>query len=90
MQYMAAWYWSPFPLQKLINSLTPTEDEKVSIQDALEEARKDNPDTVLGPAEEFLHTLSTIPELQARLNLWRFNYVFQSVESVWQGEPGSE
>eukprot|EP00731_Ephydatia_muelleri_P026515 Em0018g615a len=74
-------YFSREIVEKLLNNLTPTEEEKVSIQDALQEARKENPDTVLGPAEEFLHTLSTIPELQARLSLWRFNYVFQSVES---------
>ena len=79
---VAAPYWSHIYLQKLINSLKPTDEEKTSIQEALQEARKENPDTVLGPAEEFLHTLSTIPELEARLSLWRFNYVFQSVESV--------
>ena len=74
-------YFSREIVEKLLNNLTPTDDEKASIQEALQEARKENPDTVLGPAEEFLHTLSTIPELQARLSLWRFNYVFQSVES---------
>ena len=56
----------------------PTEEERSQIQ----EARANNPDVPLGPAEEFLYTLSSIPELHARLSLWRFNFVFHSVEEV--------
>lgn len=54
----------------------PTDEEKTSIQ----EKRTAHPDLPLGPAEDFLFTLASIPELSARLNLWRFNYHFQSLE----------
>ena len=54
----------------------PTDEEKTSIQ----EKRTAQPDLPLGPAEDFLFTLASIPELNARLNLWRFNYQFQSLE----------
>ena len=64
--------------QKLLTNLMPTDDERTMIADA----KAAKPDIPLGPAEEFLHTLSSIPELKARLSLWRFNYVFQQVEEV--------
>ena len=54
----------------------PTDDERVTIQ----EAHSSQPDLPLGKAEEFLFTLSSIPELKARLSLWKFNYTFQSSE----------
>ena len=81
-QWPAVILSSPSPrrsLQKLLNNLMPTADERAQIV----EARAAQPDVPLGPAEEFLHTLSSIPELQARLSLWRFNYVFQQAEEVW-------
>ena len=65
-------------LQKLLSNLMPTDDERTTIADA----KAAKPDIPLGPAEEFLYTLASIPELQARLKLWRFNYVFQQVEEV--------
>ncbi len=54
----------------------PTDEERTSIQ----EAHSNHPDLPLGPAEEFLFTLSSIPELKARLCLWKFNYSFQAAE----------
>ena len=54
----------------------PTDEERGTIQ----EAHSNHPDIPLGPAEEFLFTLSSIPELKARLSLWKFNYSFQSFE----------
>lgn len=54
----------------------PTEDERTMIQ----EAHSKHPDIPLGPAEEFLFTLSSVPELKARLSLWKFVFSFQSVE----------
>ena len=74
--------------QKLLTNLMPKEEERVMIA----ECRAANPDIPLGPAEEFLYTLASIPELHARLSLWRFNYVFQQVEEVSEGrrEGGEE
>lgn len=60
-------------MQKLLLNLMPTDEDRASIQ----EARAARPDVPLGPAEEFLFTLSSIPELKARLSLWRFIYAFQ-------------
>ena len=54
----------------------PTDDERGGIQ----EAHSSRPDLPLGPAEDFLFTLSSIPELKARLSLWKFSYAFQSSE----------
>lgn len=62
----------------------PTDDERAMIA----ERRAAKPDIPLGPAEEFLYTLASIPELHARLSLWRFNYVFQQVEEVRISEEG--
>ena len=70
--------------QKLLTNLMPTDDERAMIA----ERRAAKPDIPLGPAEEFLYTLASIPELHARLSLWRFNYVFQQVEEVRIGEGG--
>ena len=67
--------------QKLLNNLMPKEEERAMIA----ECRAANPDIPLGPAEEFLYTLASIPELHARLSLWKFNYVFQQVEEVRGG-----
>ena len=62
----------------------PKDEERAMIA----ESRAANPDIPLGPAEEFLYTLASIPELHARLSLWRFNYVFQQVEEVRRGGRG--
>ena len=56
----------------------PTDDERTM----LAEAKAAKPDIPLAPAEDFLYTLASIPELKARLSLWRFNYVFKQIEEV--------
>lgn len=56
----------------------PTLDERKLIN----QLKIANPDTPLAPAEDFCHTLASIPELDARLNLLRFSSVFQQVEEV--------
>ena len=56
----------------------PTDEERTMIADA----KAAKPDIPLEPAEEFLYTLSSIPELKARLSLLKFNYEFQQVEEV--------
>lgn len=65
-------------MQKLLTSLMPTDEERTMIA----EAKAAKPDLPLEPAEEFLYTLSSIPELKARLSLLKFNYEFQQVEEV--------
>ena len=67
-----------YHLQKLLGYLSPTKDEEDQIRDA----RAENPNLPLGPAEEFLYTLSTIPELKARLSLWKFRFSFKAFEEV--------
>lgn len=67
-----------FFLQKLLTNLMPTDDERVM----LDEAKAAKPDIPLGRAEDFLYTLASIPELRARLSLWRFNYTFKQIEEV--------
>lgn len=62
-------------IEKLLG-LLPTEEEKGKIQ----EAQLLNPDTPLGSAEQFLLTLSTIPELSCRLKLWAFKLDFENIE----------
>ena len=68
----------PLFLQKLLTNLIPTDDERTM----LTEAKAAKPDIPLAPAEDFLYTLASIPELKARLSLWRFNYVFKQIEEV--------
>ena len=78
-------YFTREMVEKLLTKLMPTDDERTQIT----EARTSHPDVPLGPAEEFLYTLSTIPELKARLSLWRFNFQFQQMEEVWgNGDMG--
>ena len=64
--------------QKLLTNLMPTDDERTS----LAEAKASKPDILLGPAEDFLFTLASIPEVKVRLSLWRFNYVFKQIEGA--------
>lgn len=71
-------YFTREMVEKLLTKLMPTDDEKAQIMDA----RVSQPDTPMGPAEEFLYALCTIPELKARLSLWRFNFHFQQMEEV--------
>ena len=78
-------YFTREMVEKLLTKLMPTDEERTQIT----EARASQPDVPLGPAEEFLYTLTTIPELKARLSLWRFNFQFQQAEEVWgTGEWG--
>lgn len=75
-------YFTREMVEKLLTKLMPTDEERTQIT----EARASQPDVPLGPAEEFLYTLTTIPELKARLSLWRFNFQFQQAEEVWECE----
>jgi len=58
----------------------PTEDET----QAIVQARKSEPDIPLGAAEEFLYIMSSVPQLESRLKLWKFNYSFKVFEEVRQ------
>uniref|UniRef100_A0A1B6CX54 FH2 domain-containing protein n=1 Tax=Clastoptera arizonana TaxID=38151 RepID=A0A1B6CX54_9HEMI len=62
-------------IEKLLTML-PTEEERSKIQ----EAQAANPDLPLGSAEQFLLTLASISELQARLKLWAFKLNFEISE----------
>ncbi|XP_045465037.1 FH1/FH2 domain-containing protein 3 isoform X2 [Harmonia axyridis] len=62
-------------IEKLLTML-PTKDERTKIQ----EAQAANPDLPLGSAEQFLLTLASISELQARLKLWAFKLDFENTE----------
>ena len=66
-----------FFVQKLLTML-PTEEEKNRII----EAQVANSDIPLGNAEQFLLTLTSIPELEARLKLWLFKLDFDNIELV--------
>ena len=58
--------------------MIPTEEEKTKIL----EAQMANPDIPLGTAEQFLLTLSSISELEARLHLWLFKLDYETLEQV--------
>ncbi|KFM67304.1 FH1/FH2 domain-containing protein 3, partial [Stegodyphus mimosarum] len=62
-------------IEKILTML-PTEDEKSRIA----EAQMNNPDVPLGTAEQFLLTLSSISELEARLRLWAFRLDYETME----------
>ncbi|XP_052062651.1 FH1/FH2 domain-containing protein 3-like isoform X7 [Mytilus californianus] len=64
-------------IEKILTSMIPTEEEKGKIL----EAQMANPDIPLGTAEQFLLTLSSISELQARLSLWLFKLDYEVIES---------
>ena len=64
----------------------PSDEEKAQIL----EAQMENPDIPLGTAEQFLLTLSSISELNARLQLWAFKLDYDSMESVSVGHVGLE
>jgi hypothetical protein len=65
-------------LQKIIQNMLPSEEEKTKIL----EAQMANPDVPLGNAEQFLLTLSSITELSARLSLWAFKLDYDNMEAV--------
>ena len=58
--------------------MLPTEEEKTR----MEEAQASNPDLPLGSAEQFLLTIASITELQARLSLWAFTLDYETTELV--------
>lgn len=58
--------------------MLPTEEEKNRII----EAQQANSDIPLGNAEQFLLTLTSIHELEARLKLWLFKIDFNNTELV--------
>ncbi|CAJ1083760.1 FH1/FH2 domain-containing protein 3 isoform X6 [Xyrichtys novacula] len=62
-------------IEKIL-TMIPTEEEKQRIQ----EAQLANPDLPLGSAEQFLLTLSSISELNARLQLWAFKMDYEATE----------
>ncbi|XP_013788199.1 FH1/FH2 domain-containing protein 3-like [Limulus polyphemus] len=63
-------------IEKILTTMMPTEDEKNKIM----EAQMNNPDVPLGTAEQFLLTLSSISELEARLRLWAFRIDYETLE----------
>jgi len=58
--------------------MIPTEEEKQKIIDA----QVQNPDVALGNAEQLLLTMSSISELEARLQLWAFKLDYDINEKV--------
>ena len=58
--------------------MIPTEEKKAKIL----EAQMENPDILLGSAEQFLLTLSSISELRPRLTLWAFKLDYEGIEAV--------
>ncbi|KAL8613903.1 hypothetical protein ACOMHN_032893 [Nucella lapillus] len=63
-------------IEKLLQTMIPTEEEKTKIV----EAQMANPDVPLGYAEQFLLTLGSIFELEARLHLWLFKLDYETLE----------
>ncbi|XP_038630974.1 FH1/FH2 domain-containing protein 3-like [Scyliorhinus canicula] len=57
-------------------TMVPTEDELRKIRDA----QQASPHLSLGSAEQFLLTLASISELQARLQLWSFKMEYDTME----------
>ena len=58
--------------------MVPSEEEVARIQEAM----ATNPELPLASAEQFLHMLSTISGLEARLNLWLFKMDYDNMEEV--------
>ena len=65
--------------------MLPSEEEKTKIL----EAQMSTPELPLGNAEQFLLTLSSITELEARLKLWAFKLDYETTESVSQSNNGA-
>lgn len=59
--------------------MLPTEDEKARIAEAQLSSGGDTP---LGTAEQFLLTLASVSELEARLRLWAFKLDYDAMERV--------
>lgn len=60
--------------------MLPTDEERAKIQ----EAQLANPELPLGSAEQFLLSLASITELNARLKLWLFKSDYENMEKVIQ------
>lgn len=58
--------------------MVPTDEERQKIV----EAQVQNPDIPLGNAEQLLLTMSSISELEARLQLWAFKLDYDTNEKV--------
>ena len=58
--------------------MIPTDEEISMIQEGMQQS----PDVALGSAEQFLLILSSVSELEARLNLWAFKLDYDSLERV--------
>ena len=56
--------------------LIPSDEEKNQIT----EAKLANPDIPLGKEEDFVYTLSVIPNIRCRLNIWAFMIDFDAME----------
>ena len=54
----------------------PSEEEK----NLITEAKLANPDLPLAKEEEFMYTLSVIPNIRSRLNIWAFMIDFDAME----------
>ncbi|GIY59371.1 hypothetical protein CDAR_33701 [Caerostris darwini] len=63
-------------IEKILTTMLPTEEEKNKIV----QAQLANPDIPLGSAEQFLLTLASINELEARLKLWAFKLDYETME----------
>ncbi|KAK0426057.1 hypothetical protein QR680_009522 [Steinernema hermaphroditum] len=63
-------------IEKILQSMMPHEEETAKIQLAVAE----HPEKTLGNAEQFLLSLSAIPNLGERLRLWMFTLDYHSVE----------
>ena len=66
--------------------MLPTEEEKNQII----EAQMANTDIPLGNAEQFLLTLASVVELEARLKLWLFKLDFDNIELVRRNKSNEE
>ncbi|CAG0882676.1 unnamed protein product [Darwinula stevensoni] len=62
-------------IEKIL-TLLPTTEEKQKIA----EAQLNNPDVPFGTAEQFLQTLASVSEVEARLKLWAFKLNFENAE----------
>lgn len=59
-----------------LTKLVPTDEEKNQIT----EAKLANPNLPLGKEEDYVYTLSVIPDIRCRLNIWAFMIDFDTME----------
>ncbi len=65
-------------IEKILTTMMPSLEEVERIR----ERQAENPDTPMGPAEQFLLSLSEIDCLLERLRLWLFMLDYHNVEKV--------